>query len=134
MNYINWFGVLIASISSFVLGWLWYSPMIFGKAWQEDNQLSQEKLMASNFVKVFGLSFIMTFVYAFMLAKTILRTDLSGMADGLKFGLMVGAFFSAMSLGISYQFSHRPTRLFFIDAGYMIVSSTIMGAVIGWMG
>lgn len=134
MNYINWFAVIIASVSSFILGWLWYSPLLFGKAWQEDNQLTKEKLMASNFVKVFGLSFIMTFVYAFMLAKTILRTDLSGMADGLKFGLLVGAFFSAMSLGISYQFSHRTTRLYFIDAGFMIVSSTIMGAIIGWMG
>ncbi|MBL7819882.1 MAG: DUF1761 domain-containing protein [Saprospiraceae bacterium] len=134
MEYINWLGVLLASICSFILGWLWYSPMLFGKSWMEDNQLDKEKLMQSNFIKVFGLSFIMTCIYAFMLAKTILRTDLSGMADGLKFGLMAGAFFSAMSLGISYQFSHRTTRLYFIDAGYMVVSSTIMGAIIGWMG
>ena len=134
MEYINWLGVLLASICSFILGWLWYSPMLFGKSWMEDNQLDKEKLMQSNFIKVFVLSFIMTCIYAFMLAKTILRTDLSGMADGLKFGLMAGAFFSAMSLGISYQFSHRTTRLYFIDAGYMVVSSTIMGAIIGWMG
>lgn len=91
------------------------------------------KLMASNFVKVFGLSFIMTFVYAFMLAKTILRTDLSGMADGLKFGLMVGAFFSHEPWHQLSIFSST-YALVFIDAGYMIVSSTIMGAIIGWMG
>ncbi len=69
-----------------------------------------------------------------MLAKIMIRTDFSGMADGLKLGFMIGICFSAMSLGINYQFSKRSTTLYFIDAGYMIVSSTIMGTIIGVMG
>lgn len=133
MQYINWYGVLLASILSVILAHFWYSPILFGK------NLNQEK-NDTNFVtasnvhpKLYLISFLMSFVFAFMLAKTIIRTDYSGMADGLKFGFMVGICFSAMSIGINYQFNKKPAELFFIDAGYVVASSTIMGAIIGWM-
>jgi hypothetical protein len=68
-----------------------------------------------------------------MLARIMILTDFSGMADGLKMGFMIGLCFSSMSLGINYQFSRRSTALYFIDAGFIVASSTIMGTIIGWM-
>ena len=56
MPHINWLAVLAAAISTFVLGGLWYSPALFGRAWMSVNRLNQEDLAKSNMVKIFGLA------------------------------------------------------------------------------
>lgn len=134
MEYVNWFSIIIAAICSTILGNLWYSSTLFGNKWKKELNITHETLHSDNNTKIFGITFLMAFVYSYMLAKIMIRTDFSGMADGLKLGFMIGICFSAMSLGINYQFSKRSTTLYFIDAGYMIVSSTIMGTIIGVMG
>jgi hypothetical protein len=32
---VNWLAVIIGTILSFILGWAWYSPMLFAKTWIE---------------------------------------------------------------------------------------------------
>ncbi|MGP1397923.1 MAG: DUF1761 domain-containing protein [Inquilinaceae bacterium] len=32
---VSWLAVIIGAIASFVLGWLWYSPKLFGPKWAE---------------------------------------------------------------------------------------------------
>ncbi len=32
---VSWLAVIVGTILSFLLGWLWYSPMLFGKKWAE---------------------------------------------------------------------------------------------------
>ena len=39
---INWLAVLVAGVSSFVVGGIWYSPGLFGKAWMKDNNFTEE--------------------------------------------------------------------------------------------
>jgi hypothetical protein len=34
MSNVNVLAVVVAALSSFMLGGLWYSPALFGKAWQ----------------------------------------------------------------------------------------------------
>lgn len=30
---VSWIGVLVGAIAAFLLGWLWYSPWLFGEKW-----------------------------------------------------------------------------------------------------
>jgi Protein of unknown function (DUF1761) len=32
---VNWLAVIIGTILSFILGWAWYSPLLFVKKWAE---------------------------------------------------------------------------------------------------
>ena len=32
---VNWLAVVVGAVLSFLLGWLWYSPALFGKKWAE---------------------------------------------------------------------------------------------------
>ncbi|MEJ6500328.1 MAG: hypothetical protein QNL16_04010 [Rhodobacterales bacterium] len=32
---VSWSGVVAGAVASFLLGWLWFSPMLFGKKWAE---------------------------------------------------------------------------------------------------
>jgi hypothetical protein len=42
MSMINWPAVLIAGLSAFAVGGIWYSGPVFGKAWLQESNLSAE--------------------------------------------------------------------------------------------
>ncbi|MBL7747055.1 MAG: DUF1761 domain-containing protein, partial [Chitinophagaceae bacterium] len=59
MSSINWLAVLVAGISAFVVGGIWYSPGLFGKAWMADNNFTEEQIKkGGNKGKIFGWTFI----------------------------------------------------------------------------
>jgi hypothetical protein len=60
MEGINVFAVLVAAASSFVLGGLWYSPMLFGRLWNREAGQPQ----VGHPAKVFTLSFIFAVIAA----------------------------------------------------------------------
>ncbi len=35
MTGVSWLGVVVGAVVAFLLGWLWYSPMLFGPKWAE---------------------------------------------------------------------------------------------------
>ena len=37
-NSLNWLAIIVASISAFVLGGIWYSPLMFGNAWRSEER------------------------------------------------------------------------------------------------
>ena len=44
MPEINWIAVVVAAVACFLLGGLWYSKALFGKAWQRETGLTDEIL------------------------------------------------------------------------------------------
>ena len=44
MPEISWLAVALCAVSSLVLGGIWYSPILFGKAWQNAAGLSDDQL------------------------------------------------------------------------------------------
>ena len=59
-----------------------------------------------------------------------LKANQSLMA-AVAFGFAVGSCWVATSFGVNYLFERKSLRLFFINAGYVIVQFTVMGLVLG---
>ena len=36
---VSWIAVIVGAVLAFVLGWLWYSPMLFGTKWAEGSKV-----------------------------------------------------------------------------------------------
>jgi len=128
MEQINLLAVLVAALSSFMLGGLWYSKLLFGPAWQRaesDNRDSKQGHPA----KVFGLSFAFALVAAF--AYALLMPAASSVTAALVQGALVGAGLVAASFGINYQFANRKGVLWLIDGGYHTVQFAIYGVILG---
>ena len=126
---INYWAVLVAAISSFVVGGLWYAPFLFGKAWQAAAGLSDEKIKNASMGKTFGLSFVLSVMIAYGMAMFFGEgVDLN---MGLMYGGMTAVFFVIPSMGINSLFEHHSARLFFINAGYNLVTYLIIGAILG---
>lgn len=126
---LNIFAILVAALSSFILGGLWYNPILFGKSWMEETGITEEKAKEANMAKVFGLSFLASVFISFNLAM-FLGAE-STLETGMFYGFLAGFGWVAMSFGINDLFEQRSFKLFAINAGCHTVGFTIMGAILG---
>lgn len=126
---LNWFAIIAASLLSFVVGSMWYSPILFGKLWQSEAGLSDEKLKNGNMGLIFGGAFILIFISMFNLAMFL--GPAADLAFGIMAGFMTGFGWVATSIGVLYLFERRSIKLFFINAGYHIICFTASGAILG---
>jgi hypothetical protein len=129
LTQINYLAVIVAALSSFVVGFLWYSPFLFAKAWMREAGISEEKIKQANMFKVFGLSFLLTLIISFNLAA-FLGPD-AGFTWGMTAGALAGIGWVAASLGVLYLFEGRSFKLFLINAGYQAVTYIVAGGIIG---
>ena len=125
---INWLAVLAATAAAFVLGGLWYSPILFAKAWQRAAGVSDEALKNASMPVVFGLAFVFTLVMAANLAFFVNGVDL---AMTLAYSLAAGLGWAALGLGVVALFERRPPAYFLINGGYLTLAFLLMGLIIG---
>lgn len=125
---INWLAVLAAALSAFVLGGLWYSPWLFHRPWQAAVGLDEAALRRGTGV-VFGGAFVCSLIAAVNLAFFLGEKATVGF--GTFAGFAAGLGWVATGMTTTYLFERRPGRLTVIDAGYHVVSLTIMGTILG---
>lgn len=121
--------VVLAAVSSFLVGGLWYSPVLFGKAWNTENGSPPS---AGHPAKIFGVSFAFSLLAA--AAFAVLVGPSPGLQASLKLGALVGVGLVAASYGINYQFAQRTFKLWLIDGGYHAVQFLLFGLVFGLWG
>ena len=139
MGSINWLAVLDAGISSFVVGGIWYSPGLFGKAWMKDNNFTEESIKKGNKGKIFGWTFIFSLLMAANLGmfladaptdcptNCVAKTDISwGATAGF-----LGGIWTFCAIAIHSLFEEKAWGLILINGFYSIVSLILMGAIIG---
>jgi hypothetical protein len=92
LSQINYLAVFVAALSSFVIGFLWYSPLTFGNVWMREAGLSEEKVKQANMIKIFGLSFLLPLVICFNLAAFLGPDAGLAWADGRRTRRPVSAY------------------------------------------
>ena len=117
MDQINYFAVLAAAASTFVLGGLWWSPLLFQRAWMRANGFTEEKLKEGSMAKIFGVSFVLTVVMAFNLAMFLAGPDTT-VAWGVTAGVLAGGGWVALlrastttASTVSMSNSGRPNKV-----------------------
>ena len=119
---LNYWAILAAALSTFLIGGIWYSPAVFGKAWMRENGFTEESMKNANMVKIFGL------VAAVNLAMFMGPEDKPEM--GALWGFLAGFGWVATFVGTHYLFERKSFKLFLINAGYSVVALTVMGVII----
>lgn len=116
--------VVAAAVSSFVLGGLWYSPLLFGTAW---NRANGGVPPPGHPARVFGISLL------FCLAAAAGFAWLLGPAPALPRALLMAAACGglvACCFGVNYQFSQRHPLLWLIDAGYHLLQFGLFALIL----
>jgi len=127
---INYLAVLVAALSTFILGGLWYSPMLFGKAWMRANKLTDADIETFSKARMFGWSFVFSLVMALNLAM-FLAAPTTNATWGMTAGALAGFGWVAMAIAIIGVFENKSWTYILINGGYMTVAFVVMGAIIG---
>jgi hypothetical protein len=124
----NVYAVIAAAILTFVLGGLWYSPILFGNVWQRETGLTEAQLKAGNAAMIFGLAFVLSLVASLVFAMFL--GPRPSIALGLGAGFAAGLCWVAASFGINYLFERKSLKLFLVNGGYHTLQFTLIGAVL----
>lgn len=132
---VNYWAVLVAGLASFVLGGLWYSPMLFGNMWmklggmhEKDMEACKKKGMALSYFLTLVGSLLMAYVLAHVLEFASAATWIDGVVGGLWSWL---GFIAPVTLG-SVLWEMKPWRLWILNNAFYIVSLAIMGAILAY--
>ena len=127
---LNWLAIIVCTVFSMVLGFLWYTPILFGKVWMRLAGLKEENIQTKDSMIGYLISLIGSFIGVIALA-VIVKWWGYGLVDGLQ----AGAFFSFAFIVTSYfsgdAFEKRPVSLTLINAGYRFVYYLVCGGILG---
>jgi len=126
---VNYFAVAVAALSTFLIGGVWYSPLLFAGSWARLAGLSEEELQRGSLLKIFGGALAIAVLMALNLAMFI-GPD-AGLGFGAFAGVAAGLGWVAAAMAITYLFERRPWRLLAINGGYHVVAFACMGAILG---
>src|SRR6516165_7222576 len=132
LPHVNYVAVLVSGIAIFILGGLWYSPLLFAKKWmalmgitEENIKAASNKSMPLMYLTVFICGLVTAWVLAMVLNHFENLTVLKG---AMIAGLCWLGFPGTTSFGTAL-FSLKPKELWLINSGYNLVSFVIAGVI-----
>jgi len=127
---INFAAVVVAAIVPFLLGGLWYSPILFGRAWIREMGWSEADPQKGAGAVTFGIAFALTLAMALNLAF-FLAGGKRDVVWGVTAGALAGVGWVATGFGVTYVFARRSFKLYLIDASYHALAFMLMGGILG---
>ena len=129
---VNYVAVLVAAFAAFVLGWLWYSPLLFFKPWMRLRGLDPEAAMKNAKMPVGKLviEFARCFVLAFVIARLIALLDIHSYFIAIHSGLFLWLGFPVVLLTGSVIWDNVPWKVAAIHAGDWLVKLVVIPIII----
>jgi hypothetical protein len=132
---VNLWAVLVCGAATMVVGFLWYSPILFAKPWMvlmgyDPNDKAKIAEMQKSAGPSYGLSFVASLAAAFVLGKIIAISTVNSPVYGLKIGFAVWLGFVTTVQLTNALFSRQPNKLYLINTGYQLVCYLAMGAIL----
>ena len=136
MEGINWLAVIVAAASTLVVGFVWYSPKVFGAIWMREIGISSDgpKPDSSVMTKMFIGSFVFGLIAAWFLAWS--GTAVHGGAEFATFkhgafhSFQLGLFVGLPILATNAMYEMRGWKYIVIVTGFWVVCFAIMGGIL----
>jgi hypothetical protein len=127
--------VVVAAIATMVIGFLWYSPILFARPWMlamgyDPNDKSKIDEMRKGAGKTYAIAFVASLLSAFVLAKIVELTTVNSIRYGSKVGFAIWLGFVTTVQLTTTLFERKPTKLYLINTGYQLVCYAVMGAIL----
>lgn len=127
---LNWLTILVAAIMGFVVGGIWYGP-IMGQRWLVAVGLTEEDVQNGSMAMIYGFAFVLSLIASAMLAWLLSAFANLEVFEKILVALGIAAGFIVPAIGTNYLFSQKSRGLFLIDATYWLLFYLAMGTVHG---
>jgi hypothetical protein len=126
---VNYLAVLVAAITSFVIGALWYSQILFGKLWEKLQGIKMGS--GKNMAVLMTINFIGALIFAYVLVHTIKYAGATSIADALMAGFFTWlGYFAVTTLLGTVLWENKPIKLYLINSGYWLVDILVMSIIL----
>lgn len=132
----NPLAILVAAAAAFVVGALWYSPLLFGDAYMALRGLSPDALSAATPPPgELMAEFVRCLVVAYVLARFVARLGVVDWIGAVRLAAWVWLGFQAMAVLGSVIHEHYSWRLFAIHAGDALAKTILVTVLLSlWQG
>jgi len=154
---INFLALLVAALSTMVVGFIWYNPKVFGTIWMKESGMTEEKMKGANMAMIFGLSFLYAFLISFILQMLVIHqfgalgmvggdptiakpsyaefvadygNAFRSFKHGALHGFMTGLFLALPLIGTNALYERRSFKYTLVTGGFWIVCFMVMGGII----
>lgn len=154
---INFSALIVAAISTLLVGFVWYHPKVFGTIWIKEAGITQDKMKSGNMALIFAMAIFYAFLITMVMQTlTIHQFRAIGMiggdttiakpsytafiADyGTEFrtfkhralhGFISGLFLALPIIRTNALFERKSYKYTLVNGGFWIVSFMLMGGII----
>lgn len=132
---LNIWAVLVAGLSTWLLGSIWYSKALFGRAWMKASGLSEDQISKEGMAKTVALTFFFGLIMAFNLAMFFFGSPEAAeginAGNGAFYGFLTGFGWIFFVIATNAMYEQKSWKYIFINGGFWTVSFTIMGLILG---
>jgi hypothetical protein len=126
---INWLAILVAVIAQQILGFCWYTRLLFADAWIAGIGKRPEDLVPTP--GPFILAIVAAVLLPIGVSWILYRTNLHGVKAGALVGMGIGILFTAPAVLVHEAFLGFPPSVLAIDAGKEVVTAFLVGVILG---
>lgn len=136
---INWLAVLLATLVSFVSGFIWFGPKTFYPIWWKamgkapSNQTDSNQNMALVFGSIIVALFVQSLVFSIVLSWYGAKVGDLNTLDGAFAGLIVGVGIVAASPLSHRLMGQQGFKVWILEVGNDALNYVLMGLVLGSM-
>jgi hypothetical protein len=125
--------VIVATIVHFILGGLWYSPLLFGNKFIQLINWSPQKLQQvqnESHAKELVIAFVMSLILVYILAHFVQYTKATSAMGGIQTAFWLWLGFIVTTHVPMVIFEGRNFGLFLINVAYQFVGCALAGVIL----
>lgn len=130
MPHINYLAVLVTGVVIFMLGGLWYSPVLFAKKWVALQGKSMEEMSGGANPAMYVQVFLCGLITAWVMAIVLGFLPVWDMMRGIKLAIICWLGFAAVTSYGTALFSLKPKMLWLIDTSFNLVSFLLAAVIL----
>jgi hypothetical protein len=131
MPYVNYIAVAVSAIAAMVVGYIFYSPYLFGNMWQKLSKMKPGAMTKSYMPMV--VAYIGAVVTAYVLSAILSYSQSRGVIEAATTAFIVWLGFIATTVVIDDQFTDKPMQLTLLNAAHHLVSIVTIAVVLAYM-
>ena len=132
MAHVNYLAVVVAAVVVFILGWLWYSPLLFYKPWMRARGLDPAAAMSGAKMPAGKLvvELLRCIVLAFIVAHLVSALGVVGWFGAVHLGLFLWIGFPVVLLTGSVLWENVAVKVAAIHAGDWLVKLLVIPLIV----
>ena len=124
----NILAIVGVTVLHFVIGMLWYSPLVFGKLWMRSLGKTKKDMKKSGPAMIIHV--VASLILVAVLAYFVSLGQATTAVDGATIGFWIWLGFIATTSLATYMFENRNMNLYYIYMFYQLIALVFGGAIL----